>query len=198
MKDKTPVDAKDNIPGAFGQSWTTREETDVMWRIYSKEDNTGGVNKSRILFGVRIGTTARKLLKLIYVDDSSMANAWIGKVRYMSEAEINQTLSGGISAINNALADSFFNKRNEFDHEWEFRAMTLLDSNTIRKTQSYKRIAFDVLDMEDFIESYVLDPRLTPDNYDILRNQLITMGVNPSKIKQSSLYQFTPIEVIML
>lgn len=59
------------------------------------------------------------------------------------------------------------------------------------------RIAYDILDMDDFIESYVLDPRLTSDNYDFLRNQLVTMGVNPIKIKQSSLYQFTPIEVNM-
>lgn len=198
LLDGTPIEAKDNIPGVFGQSWTTREETDAMWRIYSKEDKTGGVNSSRIFYGVRIETAARKLLNVIYTDDSSMANTWIGKVRYMSEAEINQTLDGGISDINGALAESFFNKRNEFDHEWEFRAMTLLDSNNIIQTTSYKRIAFDVLDMDDFIESYVLDPRLTNENYELLRDQLIIMGVNPLKIKQSSLYHFTPIEVKLL
>ena len=93
MEDKTPVDAQNNIPGVFGQSWTTREETDAMWRIYSKEDKTGGINNSRIQYGVRIKTTARKLLNVIYTDDLSMANIWIGKVRYMSEAEINQTLT---------------------------------------------------------------------------------------------------------
>lgn len=194
LPDGTPVDASNNIPGVFGQSWTIREETDAMWRIYSKED----IDNPRTFYGVRIETTARKLLNVVYVGNASMANTWIGKVRYLSETEINQTLDGGVSRFNDTLADSFFNKRNEFDHEWEFRAVTLLDTNTINNTIRYKRIAFDIADMDDFIESYILDPRLSDDKYKLMCDQLVALGVNPSKIRKSSLYHFDPIEVTML
>jgi hypothetical protein len=194
LQDGTPVDASKNIPGVFGQSWTMREETDAMWRIYSKEN----INNPRTFYGVRIETTARKLLNLVYVGSVSMANTWIGKVRYLSEIEINQTLNGGVGQFNDTLADSFFNKRNEFDHEWEFRAVTLLDTNTINNTIRYKRIAFDIADMDDFIDSYVLDPRLSDDKYKLLFDQLIAWGVDSSKIRKSSLYHFNPIEVTLL
>lgn len=194
LKNGTPVDASNIIPGVFGQSWSIREETDAMWRIYSKED----IDNPRTFYGIRIETTARKLLDAIYVGDSSMANTWMGKVRYLSETEINQTLNGGVSQFNDALADSFFNKRKEFDHEWEFRAVTLLDTNTINNTIRYKRIAFDIDDIGDFIESYVLDPRLSDDKYEQLHNQLVKLGVESSKIKKSSLYHFNPIKVMMI
>lgn len=198
LEDGTVFGADNNIPGVFGQSWTIQQETDAMWRIYSKEDKTGGVDNSRIFYGVRIETTARKLLDVVYVDDFSMANLWVGIVQYMGEAEINETLKGGITNMNEALAESFFNKRTEFDHEQEFRAMMLLDSKTIEQASNYKRIAFDIPNMDSFIDSYVLDPRLSDENFDALRSKLILLGVKPEKIKQSSLYRFSPIDVKVL
>ena len=168
-----------------------------MWRIYSKEDKAAGVDNTSLFYGVRIETTARKLLNVIYVDDSAMAHTWIGKVLYKNEDEINASLSDGIVNINLALGDSFFNKRKEFDHESEFRAILLLDSNTIEHTSNYKRIAFPIECIDDFFDSFVLDPRLKEPNYQILKERLLTLGVNPQKISKSSLYHFEPITVKM-
>ena len=191
LEDGTPLTGENNIPGVFGQSWTVCEETDAMWRIYSNEDKSAG----KLFTGIRIETTAQKLLNVIYVDDDSMADTWLGLVQYLSEEEINNTLVSGIKNFNTSLGESFFNKRLEFDHEREFRAIKVLDSKTIELTSDYKRLAFPVGDMNTFIDSFVLDPRLTDSNYEVLKNRLIELGVKPEKIRKSDLYHFKPVTV---
>src|SRR5690242_11445926 len=42
----------------FGQCWTTNEDSDAMWRIYSHDQK-----------GVRVGTTIRKLFSSFYKPD---------------------------------------------------------------------------------------------------------------------------------
>lgn len=193
----TPVDASNNIPGVFGQCWSYREETDAMWRIYSEDDKDVNQRHLRNFHGVRIETTARKLLNTIYVDETAMADTWMGKVNYMDVNDINSELQAGEHDIRDLLNYSFFVKRKEFDHEAEFRAMKLFDSDTIPLTQNYKRIAFDIADVDDFIESFTLDPRLNDSDYQIYKNQLISLGVKPYKIKKSSLYEFVPVKVTL-
>ena len=61
------VSAKELIPGVFGQSWTLQEESDAMWRIYSKLDRT--LHDYLDDTAVRIKTTGRKLFDVIYTDD---------------------------------------------------------------------------------------------------------------------------------
>ena len=198
LEDGKLMGADNNIPGVFGQSWTMREETDAMWRIYSKEDGNGVVNGSKVYTGVRIKTTASKLLDVIYTSGSSMANLWIGKVKYLTEEQINKTLEGGITDIATSLAYSFFNKRVEFEHEHEFRAIKLMDSEAIGNTLQYKRIAFPIEDMDCFIDSFVLDPRLSDANFAVLEKKLESMGASPAKISKSQLYHFSPINVKVL
>lgn len=136
LEDGTKVYTDNNLPGVFGQSWTYREETDAMWRIYSQDDVDANGKHKRNFRGVRIETTARKLLNVIYVDDSSMADTWIGKVSYMELDEINKRLQGATQSVRDDLGKSFFIKRQEFDHESEFRVIKLMDSSTIAQTHS--------------------------------------------------------------
>lgn len=195
LEDGRRVLADNNLPGVFGQSWTFREETDAMWRIYSQDDVDENGKHKRNFHGVRIGTTARKLLNLIYVDDDSMADTWIGKVEYLELDEINRRLQSATQSLRDDLGRSFFIKRKEFDHESEFRVMKLMDSSTIAQTEQYRRIAFNIPEISDFIDSYTLDPRLSPTEYANIKNDLIKMGVKPDKISQSILYHFDPVEV---
>ena len=73
-----------NIEQIFGQSWTMQEESDAMWRIYSDKDNKDSV---------RIRTTADKLFKATYVNNYCMASTYIGRVKYVSGAEISRWLN---------------------------------------------------------------------------------------------------------
>ena len=195
LEDGTKVLADDNLPGIFGQSWTYVDESDAMWRIYSQDDVDTNGTHMRNFHGVRIETTARKLLNLVYVDDDSMADTWIGKVKYLELEDINKQLQSATQSIRDYLGQSFFIKRKEFDHESEFRVMKLMDSSTIAQTKEYKRIAFNIPDISVFIDSYTLDPRLSSSDYLQLRNRLVGLGADPARISQSTLYQFTPVDV---
>ena len=194
LKDGTTATASNNIWGVFGQCWTCCKETDAMWRIYSHDDVKNNKHK-RNFHGIRIGTTAKKLLDIIYVNDDAMSDTWIGKVVYRKVDDLNKILQDGITNIEKSLGDCFFVKRKEFDHEREFRAIKLMDTSTINQTYMYKRIAFTIPDLDNFIDSYTLDPRLSDADYNSLRDKLIQLGVKPDKICKSNLYEFVPIEV---
>ena len=76
--------AMDLIPGVFGQSWTLQEESDAMWRIYSKVDKKQPDDYLDDT-AVRIKTTGRKLFDVIYTDDKDYNTSYIGTVSYLSQ-----------------------------------------------------------------------------------------------------------------
>jgi hypothetical protein len=108
---KTTFSAKDAV---YGQCWTFHRETDAMWRIYSG-------NKD----GVRIMSTPRKLLTALTESDDLFhrVSCFIGRVTYMSKADLLETL-GGINLLKpdgSGIAESLLYKRMEFSHEREVR-----------------------------------------------------------------------------
>lgn len=180
-----------DIAGAvFGQSWTYASETDAMWRIYSHNQT-----------GVRIQTNAKKLFSAIFVDDECIADTWLGKVEYNSVKDINdfilrETNTDSTSIWRDLMPYTQFLKRYEFNHEKEFRIIKMLDSSVAARANRYKRLAFKV-DIENFIERYVLDPRLDNKTFCKQKHQLVKLGADPSKISKSSLYSFKPLTIIL-
>lgn len=172
------------ISGIFGQSWTTKEESDAMWRIYSKEKT-----------GIKIKTNAFKLFKALYIDDSCMANTWFGKVEYNTMDNFKTNLDSLISTNNSSdvfqqiLPKTEFMKRNEFEHEAEFRVIIMLDSEQLKGYKQYKRLAYHI--DENFIEEFCLDPRLSEEKFQQYKDKLINLGIK-SEIIQSKLYNFEP------
>lgn len=180
-------DIQDLCNGIFGQSWTTSNETDALWRIYSKDR-----------YGIRIKTNARKLFDALYVDDVCMANVWLGKVKYGYMSSFVKYFSRKfaedsnlMSTINEIIAESEFMKRKEFEHEEEFRIIFMLDTQQANQYSNFKRLAFNI-NLDDFIEEYCLDPRLKPYECDLFRLTLADLGVNSYKITRSTLYDFAP------
>ena len=76
--------AMDLIPGVFGQSWTLQEESDAMWRIYSKVDKKQPDDYLDDT-AVRIKTISGKLFDVIYTDDKDFNSSYIGTVKYLSQ-----------------------------------------------------------------------------------------------------------------
>ena len=186
----TYIDTKCIANAVFGQSWTYAPETDAMWRIYSQHKT-----------GVRIQTNAMKLFKFIFVDDECIADTWLGKVEYNSEKEMNdfilrETGTDSASIWRDLMPYSQFLKRSEFEHEKEFRIIKMLDSSTAESAKQYKRLAFKI-NINDFIESYLLDPRLDEKTFEQQKQDLVNLGADPHKIFKSSLYSFKPLTITL-
>lgn len=188
LDDNTLLSAKSQIPGIFGQSWTTKKESDAMWRIYSNDKT-----------GIKIKTNALKLFKALYIDDSCMANTWLGKVRYDKMKKFETELYTLIrdyqsyEVFRDIFPETEFMKREEFEHEEEFRVITTLDSKQTETYKECKRLAYNI-NINDFIEEYCLDPRLNDDEFKQLKEKLISKGIEANKIIKSELYNFIPFD----
>lgn len=186
--------AKKIIDLIFGQSWTDSEETDAMWRIYS-DINHGSLNDPFINAAVRIKTTGKKIKEAISSCEKYEAIAYIRKVKYKTLNEIYDWLSRlNLSLVDcsltNAMADSLFIKRKEFEHESEVRIVFAFSNNKLDVTIP-KFLSFSI-NPDDFIEEYLLDPRLDSEDAELIKKRMVEAGADADKIKLSKLYQFTP------
>lgn len=183
--------AKELIPGVFGQSWTLQEESDAMWRIYSKLDRT--LHEYLGDTAVRIKTTARKLYNVIYANDEDFNTSYIGAVTYLSQTDFLE-MQNSLSPLNpldlsEVFVKSYFFKRAPFEHEKEVRPILIYSP----KHENFGKdgVSFDI-DFDNLIDEMVTDPRLTPDEYRTVRGQLIGLGAKSDKVRNSELYNIPP------
>ncbi len=180
MNDGTSVDATNLIPGIFGMCWTLQRESDALWRIYSKGKNA-----------VRIQTTASQLFDATYLKDDDYNHAYIGKVQYKRVNELEEKMLGfsPISPLdlNSIWTQSMFLKRMEFKHEREVRSILIFSRNEPQYNQDHLEYS---INPQEFIKEITLDPRLDEDSVDLIKAQLLEVGVNPNIINKSQLYSF--------
>lgn len=127
----------------FAQCWTSKEESDAMWRIYSTGKD-----------GIKIGTTIKKFELLegtnrYAVDEIFYYKNLIEGINYCNEnSSISRTLRDGLI------------KREEFSHEQEIRLITLNAPNTVEKLLKDEENYLELnLDAKEFIEEIIIDPR---------------------------------------
>lgn len=183
--------AKELIPGVFGQSWTLQEESDAMWRIYSKLDRTQHDYLEDT--AVRIKTTARKLYNVIYANDENFYTSYIGAVKYLSQDDF-LNMQDSLSPLNpldlsEVFVKSYFLKRTPFEHEREVRPILIYPPK--HENFGNDGVSFDI-DFDNLIDEMVTDPRLTPDEYITVRGQLIGLGAKSDKVRNSELYNIPP------
>ena len=183
--------ATDLIQGVFGQSWTLQEESDAMWRIYSKLDRT--LHDYLDDTAVRIKTTARKLYNVIYANDEDFNTSYIGAVKYLSQNDFLK-MQDYLSPLNpldlsEVFVKSYFFKRAPFEHEKEVRPILIYSP----KHENFGKdgVSFDI-DFDNLIDEMVTDPRLTPDEYRTVRGLLIGLGAKSDKVRNSELYNIPP------
>lgn len=183
--------ATDLIQGVFGQSWTLQEESDAMWRIYSKLDRT--LHDYLDDTAVRIKTTARKLYNVIHANDEDFNTSYIGAVKYLSQNDFLK-MQDSLSPLNpldlsEVFVKSYFFKRAPFEHEKEVRPILIYSP----KHENFGKdgVSFDI-DFDNLIDEMVTDPRLTPDEYRTVRGQLIGLGAKSDKVRNSELYNIPP------
>ena len=190
--------AKELIHGVFGQSWTLQEESDAMWRIYSKVDKKQPDDYLDDT-AVRIKTTARKLYNVIYANDEDFNTSYIGAVKYLSQNDFLK-MQDSLSPLNpldlsEVFVKSYFFKRTPFEHEREVRPILIYPP----KHENFGKngVSFDI-DFDNLIDEKVTDPRLTPDEYRTVRGQLIGLGAKSNKVRNSELYNIPPHTIHLL
>lgn len=170
----------------YGQSWTEQEESDAMWRIYSKAEQSS----------VRVMT----VYPLIY----NVFGEWnekhkdnpifptIDRVFYANEDEINEWLISNtpmnIWAFTELQNEGIFIKRHEFEHEKEIRVILSCD----KEEKGYVELDFDPYRV---FREIVIDPRVNEEEFMRQRDSLIERGFDGSKIRKSTLYDFKKVKL---
>lgn len=111
-----------------------------------------------------------------------MASTYIGLVQYFSQDKLNNWLSNvdlSTSQLHKSMAESLFIKRTEFAHEQEVRIIMSYASDDERIDDS--AVLFDI-NPNDFIEEYLINPRLTPCTVTDIKNRLVAVGADMNKI----------------
>lgn len=193
--------AENLIHGVYGQCWSSKEESDAMWRIYSSVTKSNEMKQDSFEYlqnsAVRIKTTAKKVFDATYLEDKDMASVYIGRVLYFSQKKFDQHVDGlnplSPSSLNDKLRDSYFIKREPFAHEEEIRLVILIPSDGNEKFG--QECLYYSIDPESFVEELVADPRLNAKEYQYVREQLQEAGARLDSISQSKLYNFKQITI---
>lgn len=164
----------------YGQCWTLNPESDALWRIYSSNSR-----------GVRISTTLRKLYEVINVSESKNDSICLGKVNYQSLDKIEQYLTSlkYVTEVNaNSIFESILIKRNEFLHENEIRIIYAAGLDFEKDIKQYN------IDINNFINSIMFDPRISKRYETLYRAAIETMGFK-NEVTKSSLYEFKQLSI---
>lgn len=170
----------------YGQCWSTNEETDAMWRIYSPDPLTKP--------GVKVRTTIRKIFSNIKSSGSQAPylQFFIGKVRYLSENDITKLMSHltfmdiAIGGQGDHFAELLCLKRTAFQHESEIRL--LFQDIDLPSKRGIGGVYKYSLDPNTLFDEAVLDPRLSDLDANKLQSDLVSAGCSLS-IRRSDLYQ---------
>lgn len=142
----------------FGQSWSFFEDSDAMWRIYSKEHQS-----------VRIKTTITKLINPLTVTTIGdhfgiICDVCIGRVKYLNEQQFKSWVEKQEVLRNNLMnniRESLFIKRKYFSHENEVRLIYFAenDNNRIIHRKNEMLAQFKI-NPKELISEICFDPRV--------------------------------------
>lgn len=172
----------------FGQSWTTLEESDAMWRIYSDDG-----------YAVKV-KTAYPLLNKVLLDWNTRHEddqIWplTDYVFYADEKEINEWLvlhsPMNYWAFIELQGECLFIKRREFEHEKEIR---VIFRDYKRAGKEYIGVDFDP---NQFFLEIVIDPRVSEKEFIRQRDSLVARGFESKRIRKSTLYDFKKVELVV-
>jgi hypothetical protein len=155
----------------FAQCWTTKEESDAMWRIYSKPNQ-----------GVKIRTSIDKF-QLI----NDLCIYGVSKIYYYNELIDGLNSRKSLKDALHLFADGLI-KRNAFSHEDEIRLITRNDRRMVRNViNDTDKFMYLNLEAKEFIEEIVIDPRSSNQFLDEFRQYCGNIGLKITPIK-SDLY----------
>ena len=166
----------------YGQCWSTKAESDAMWRIYSPQRQ-----------GVRVTTTPRALLTSLWVavPKNPELSSFIGSVEYYDTDELYRHLKDRLSVAEGLIdptgqsqALSLLIKRREFDHEHEVRLIHIDLVGAARPDGLFQY----AMNPRTLFTHLQFDPRLAESMVDVFMQHLRGPCDYDGLIDQSSLY----------
>ncbi|HLM67686.1 MAG TPA: DUF2971 domain-containing protein [Longimicrobium sp.] len=173
--------AKDRF---YGQCWSTLDQSDAMWRIYSPDKS-----------GVKVATTIGKLLASLEAGThGTPGEAFIGRVLYIDDATLRRNLQDrgwlaqeGVNSHSQAASLLF--KRVEFEHEAEVRLIYL------NHDQHYNDNLFHCpIDPAALFDEIQFDPRISDELFEAFHFYLREKLGYAKTISRSELYRIPELE----
>lgn len=188
-KRDVPISTEEISKRIYGQSWTLKEESDAMWRIYSN------INQEIDDIAVKLKIKVDDLFNLVYTNNSCMATTSIGSVQYKSKDEFDVSRNGlvknaSITDFTNLIQSCLYIKRDSFSHEEEVRIIVSNDTDT----EKLDFLEYNIPNQNVFTE-LVLDPRVTEEQEKNILKKLKRVGISKEIVRKSDLYVFTPLKV---
>lgn len=175
-------------PEYFGVCWTTLEESDAMWRIYSLKTEDLKSKDKRNDVAIKIKVDLESLEKRIKRSLSSEMEIMCRDVIYTEKDEIDFALDklSNIEGVKlqDLIINTLFVKREAFKHECEFRVVIQIPSISSFSKDDHLLIPFDT----SIIQEFVIDPRLQEEQSQEVEKELLKLGIYQYKIKKSKLY----------
>jgi len=189
------INIAESYSGYFGECWTTLEESDAMWRIYSvKNLNNDSVILDDVAIKIEIDSEImeNEINKSIH---NLGYNIRSKEVHYTEQEEIECAIRTAKNLnLRNIILISLFVKRKAFSHEEEFRIIIEIPNNCKESHKESLLIPFNM----SLIDEFVADPRLTQNQFKQIQDELLRVGIKRVKIKKSKLYEQISKQIIFV
>lgn len=195
-----PLD--DFLQPAYAQCWSRIEESDTLWRAYSRvfKDTYFQRNLFPRDEGVQVRSSPRKLLAALrdWAADNPGYACFVGAVRYLPRTGIYHHLEAllnrhGPEALGHGAlrAELLLLKRDAFAHEAEVRIIAVSEA----RAEEEDRLAV-AIDPSEVFDEVTFEPRLAPGEREGRENMARSLGYK-GKFRVSDLYRQTQLKIMM-
>ncbi len=178
------------LPPVFAQCWSHTEDSDMLWRAYSRvRHDESGRKKHADEEGLQLRSTPRHLLSALMAGAPLEGRSFVGAVRYVpregvSQEVVNEVGSSGLDSFLDPVKRAFvaLYKRDSFAHEAEVRMIYV---GNVGDNDPRIEIPFDA---NEAVQQVTLDGRLNETERREREVQLRDAGFRGPVIR-SDLYQ---------
>lgn len=192
-----PINIAESYPCYYGECWTTLEESDAMWRIYSvKQKELSHYSKSLDDVAFKIEVDSEIMRKEINQSICELGYVIYDKeIKYTEQDEIDYATQNAENLnLRDIIRISLFVKRKTFSHEQEYRIIIEIPSIYKESREESLFIPFNM----SHINEFVADPRLPQDQFEQIKRELLKLGVKGDKIKKSKIYEQIKKQMIIV
>jgi len=170
-----------------GQCWTTKSQSDALWRIYSPNKDAVRIRTTPKILGEALAQSLEKLPR---------SKWFIGKVAYLPQKDLVGRATELAAAMledrsEASAAQSLLFKRNSFSHESEIRSLVVDRHNRAKSGL----LPLDI-DPHKLIQSVYIDSRAPSSMVDVYLRHLSIELKFKGKVGRSTLYD-PPKELVV-